>query len=143
MIRLQGCLERAGPAKLLKLRRDLGVIHVRIIAAARTDDFENIGVAAFGAAVHDVNRLAPHEGRPAMTALPGKRERHLDRRPHTQPRVAALIQTRRRPGVQTDSGPGADHKVRVTKTAHSTHRQAAIPALILRCRDLEQRIRLV
>jgi hypothetical protein len=77
-----------------------------------------------------------------MTGLPGKREPHLDRRPHTQPRVTALIQTRRRHSVQTDGGPGAGHKVRVTKSAHSTHRQAAIPELILRCRDLEQRIRL-
>jgi hypothetical protein len=127
VIRFQGRLERERPAKPLKLRRDLGVIHVRVIAAARADELERAGVAALGAAVYDASRLAPHECRPAMAGLPGQREYHPDDRPHTQPRVTASMQ--RRDGGQTGSGPGTGHRVRVTRTAHSTHRQAVIPAL--------------
>src|SRR6185437_2422065 len=64
----------------MKPRCDLGVIHVRVIAAARADEFERFGVAAFEAAVHDADRLAPHECRPAVTGLPGEREYHPDPR---------------------------------------------------------------
>ena len=53
VIRRQGRLERERPAEPLKLRRDLGVVHVRVIAAAGADELEDAGVAAFDAAVHD------------------------------------------------------------------------------------------
>jgi hypothetical protein len=52
VIRLQGRPERERPAKPLKPRRGLEVIHVRIIAAVRAYKFERGGVAAFEAAVH-------------------------------------------------------------------------------------------
>jgi hypothetical protein len=98
VIRFQGRFERERPAKPLKLRRDLGVIHIWIIAAARADELEGAGVAALDAAVHDADRLAPHECRPAMAGLPGKREYHPDYRPQAQPRVTASVQTQRRDG---------------------------------------------
>src|SRR6185437_5472451 len=110
----------------MKPRCDLGVIHVRVIAAARADEFERFGVAAFEAAVHDADRLAPHECRPAVTGLPGEREYHPDPRPHPQPRVMAIMQTRGRDSGQ--AGNGHRVRVRVSKTAHPTHRQAVIPA---------------
>jgi hypothetical protein len=129
VVRLQGRLQRERPAKPLKLRRDLGVIHVRIIAAARADELEHAGVATFDAAVHDARRLAPHECRPAMAGLPDKREYHPGYRPHAQPRVTASVQTQRRGGGQTDTRSGTGHRVRITRTAHSTHHQAVIRAL--------------
>jgi hypothetical protein len=66
---------------------------------------EHVGVAAFDAAVHEVDRPTPHERRPAMAGLPGKRECHPDHRPHAQPRVRAIVQTRAGNGGETDSGP--------------------------------------
>jgi hypothetical protein len=122
VIRLQGRLQRPRPAKPLKLRRDLGVIHVWIIAAAGADEFEHVGVAAFDAAVYDADRLAPHEGRPAMAGLPGKRECHFDRRPHAQPRISAVVQTQRRDGGRANSGSGTGPGVRIVKAGHPTHR---------------------
>src|SRR5690242_6862211 len=97
---------------------------MRIIAAAGTDELEHAGESAFGAAVHDAGRLAPHECRPAVTGLTGKRECHTDHRPHTQPRVAAMVPTRRGGGGRTATTSGTGHGGRVTRTAHSTHRQA-------------------
>ena len=93
VIYLKGRLKRARPAKPLKPRWDLGVIHVRIIPAARADELEHLGIAAFGAAVDDANRLAPDECRAAMAGLPGQRECQTDRRPHAQPRVTVIMQT--------------------------------------------------
>jgi hypothetical protein len=49
-----------------------------MIAAARADELEHAGVAALDAAIHDADRLAPHECRPAMAGLPSKREYHPD-----------------------------------------------------------------
>ena len=129
VIRLQGRVQRERPAKPLKLRRDLGVIRVGIIAAARADELEHAGVAALGAAVHDANRLAAHECRPAVSGLSGKREYHPDAGPQAQPRVTASVQTRRGDGGQADSGSGTGHRVRVTRTTHSTHRQSVFPEL--------------
>jgi hypothetical protein len=118
-------MERARPAKPLKPRRDLGVIHVWIIAAAGADELEHAVVAAFDVAVHDADRLAPHERRPAVAGLTGKREYHPDCRPHAQPWVTAILHTRRGDGGRTDTrsvtGPG----VMVTKSTHSTHRPAS------------------
>jgi hypothetical protein len=129
VIRLQGRLQRVRPAKPLKPRRDLGVIHVGIIAAAGADELEHCRIAAFGAAVHDADRLAPHECRPAVAGLTGKRECHTDYRPHAQPWVTAIVQAQRRDSGQANSGSGSGHSVRVTRAAHSTHRHAVIPAL--------------
>ena len=74
-------------------------------------------------------RLAPHECRAAVAGLPGKRGVHPDDRPHAQPRVTAIVPTRREDGGQTDPRSGTGHGVSVTRTAHSTHSQAVIPAL--------------
>ena len=123
VVRFQGCLERDRPAKPLKLRRDLGVIHVRIIAAARADELERSGVPALDAAVYDAGRLAPHECRPAMAGLPGNREYHPDYGARAQPRVTAIVHTQQRHGGQAVTGSDTDTGHRVTRTAHSTHRQ--------------------
>ena len=61
-----------------------------------------------------------------MAGLPDKRECHPDRRPHAQPRVTAIVPTRRRDGGQTDTRSGTGHNFRVTRTAHSTHRQTSM-----------------
>jgi len=124
VVRLQGCLERARPAKPLKLWRDLGVIHVWIVAAARADKLECAGVAALDAAVYDAGRPAPHECRAAVARLPGKRERHPDYGAHAQPLVTAIVQTRRRDGGRAVTASDTGNRVRATRTAHSTHRQA-------------------
>ena len=61
-----------------------------------------------------------------MAGLPDKRECHPDRRPHAQPRVTAIVPTRRRDGGQMDTRSGTGHNFRVASTAHSTHRQASM-----------------
>jgi hypothetical protein len=61
--------DRVRPADLPKLRPDLGVIQVRMITAVAADDLKRIGIAAFRAAVHDANRLAAENHRPAMPGL--------------------------------------------------------------------------
>jgi hypothetical protein len=123
VICLEGRLELARPSKPLEQRRDLGVIHVRIVATAGADELEPAGVAAFDAAVHDASWLTPYECRPAMAGLPDKREYHADDRPHAQPRVTAIVWTQRRDCDWTDTRSGAGHGVRVTRSAHSAHRQ--------------------
>ena len=100
-----------------------------MVAAAGADELEHTGIAAFDATVHDADRLAPHECRPAVAGLTDKRECHTDYRSHAQPRVTAIVQMRRGDGGRTDNRFGTDHGVRVTKTAHSTHRQAIIATL--------------
>ena len=80
----------------MKPRRDAGEIQVRMVAAAGADEFEHAGVAAFEAAVHDADRLAPHERRPAVAGLTGKRECHVGVRLYAQPWVTAMV--RPRPG---------------------------------------------
>ena len=128
MIRNEGRLQRARPAKPLNPRRDLGVIQVRMIAAGGADELKHAGVAAFETAVHDADRLAPHERRPAVAGLTGKRERVVAVGAGAQLRVTAIMQARYGDGGRTGSRSGTGHAVR---TAHSTHRQ--------RCRGLEQR----
>lgn len=44
-----------------------------MVAAAGADELKHVGVTAFEAAVHDPGRLAPHERRPAVAGLTGKR----------------------------------------------------------------------
>jgi len=63
-----------------------------------------------------------------MAGLPDKRECHPDHRPHAQPLVRAMFQTWRRDDGQADTRSVAGHSVRATRIAHSTHRQAVIPA---------------
>jgi hypothetical protein len=72
VIRRQGRLERARPAKPLKPRRDLGVIQVRVIAAVGTDELIHAGIAASDTAVHDADRLVPQERRAAVAGLTGE-----------------------------------------------------------------------
>ena len=60
---------RVRPADLPKLRRDLGVVQVGMVAAVAADDLERVGVAAFRPAVHHAGRLAPENHRPAMPGL--------------------------------------------------------------------------
>jgi hypothetical protein len=123
VVRLHGCLERARPAKPLKLRRDLGVIHIWIVAAARADELERAGVAALDAALCDAGWLAPHECRAAMAGLPDKRECDPDYGARAQPRVTAIVQTRRRDGGRAVTASGTGNRGRAITIAHSTHRQ--------------------
>ena len=123
VVRLQGCLERARPPKPLKLRRDLGVVHVWIVTAARADELERAGVAALDAAVCDAGWLAPHECRAAMAGLPGKRECHPDHGAYAQPRVTAIVQTRRRDVGRAVTASGIGNRGRATRSAYSTHHQ--------------------
>jgi hypothetical protein len=75
VIRSQRVIKRARPAKPLKPRRDLGVIQVRVIAAARAYELEHVCVAVLGTAIDDADRLAPQDRRAAVAGLPGGRER--------------------------------------------------------------------
>jgi hypothetical protein len=63
-----------------------------------------------------------------MAGLPDQRECHPDHRPHAQPRVTAIVHPQLRDGGRAVTGSGTDNGHRVTRTAHSTHRQAVIPA---------------
>jgi len=96
-----------------------------MIAAVRADDLIHAGVAAFETAIHDADRLAPNERRPAMARLTGKRDCHAVKLA-AQPRVTAIVRARGWDGGRTDSKSGTGHGVR---TVHSTHRQAVVPAL--------------
>jgi hypothetical protein len=48
-----------------------------VIAAIGANELEHAGIAAFGAAVHDADRLAPQVRRAAMAGLTGERA-HVD-----------------------------------------------------------------
>jgi hypothetical protein len=63
---------RAGPHP--GLRRDLGVIHVRVIAALAADELKRLGVAAFYPALHDAGRPAPQGRCAAVGWLTRRRE---------------------------------------------------------------------
>jgi hypothetical protein len=47
-----------------------------MVAAAGADELEQAGVAAVEATAGDADRLAPHERRPAVAGLTGRRECH-------------------------------------------------------------------
>ena len=111
----------------MRPRRYLGEIQVRMVAAAGADELEQAGVAAFEAAVRDAGRLAPHERRPAMAALAGRRERH-GAGGGAQPRVMSMVRARYGGGGRADRLSGTCHDVRGTRTAHATHRQAVVSA---------------
>jgi hypothetical protein len=112
----------------LKARRDLGVIQVRMVAAAGADELEQPGVAAFEATIGDADRLAPHERRPAVAGLTGRRECHGAAGCDAQPRVMEMVRARRGDDCRADSQSGPCHDVRGARTAHTTHRQAVVPA---------------
>jgi hypothetical protein len=120
VIRGQTLLQRARPAKPLNPRRDLEVIQVWTIAAAGTDEFIHVVVAAMDTAVHDASRLVSEDRQGAVAGLTGAWKRVSDVRPGTRPRVRAFT------GAQCGDGrrAGTGHDVRGARTAHSTHRQA-------------------
>jgi hypothetical protein len=60
-----------------------------MIAATGADQLEEAGEAAVEAAVHDAGRLAPHQCRPAVAGLAGKRRCHDAVRLYAQPRLTA------------------------------------------------------
>ena len=111
----------------MKPRRDVGVIQVGMVAAARADELEQVGVAAFEAAVRDACRLAPQERRPAVAGLAGGWECH-GVGPHAQPWVAAVTRVRCGDDGREESRSGRSQDVRGARTAHTTHRQAVVPA---------------
>jgi hypothetical protein len=78
------------PADLLKPRRDLGVIHIGMIAAARADEFKLVGVAAFHPAVRDADRLAPEARGPAMAGPTSKRQYHAFLGVNGYPRITGM-----------------------------------------------------
>ena len=103
VIRGEGRLQRSRPAKPLKPGRDLRVIQVRMIAAARADDLKHVGVAAFEPAIQDVDRLTPYVRRAAVAGLPGGRRHGGTAGRGAQPRVTAAVRT----GIRSGTGHGA------------------------------------
>ncbi len=89
-----------------------------MIAAIGADELEHVGVAAFGAAVHDEDRLTPQVCRAAVAGLTGERAHADVGRPGVQPQVTVIAQAWR--GDDTGTG----HVVSAARTAHSTHHQA-------------------
>jgi hypothetical protein len=83
-----------------------------MVAATGTDELKHAGGAAVEAAVHDADRLAPHERRPAMAGLTGKRECHGAVRFGAQPRVTAIVRARAGDGTWTGIRLGTGHDVR-------------------------------
>ena len=102
VVRGQALSERPWPAEPLKPRRDVQEIQVRIIAAAGADELIRAGVAAFWTAIYDADRPAPQDSRSAVPGLTGKRECHDVIRPHTQPRVTAIVRDLRGNSAWTD-----------------------------------------
>ena len=136
MIRSQALLERARPAKPPKPRRDLEVIQVRTIPAARADELIHVVVAALDPAVHDAGRLAPQDRRGAVAGLPGKRGPGDTVEPGKHPRVTAITEVWCGDGRRTGNRSSTGYDVRGAKTAHSTHHQVVVSS---RHRGLEQR----
>jgi hypothetical protein len=63
-----------------------------MITAARADQLEQFGVAAFHPAVHDADRLTPQARRPAVAGLTSQGQRHGILVGSAQPRVAGIAQ---------------------------------------------------
>jgi hypothetical protein len=99
-----------------------------MVAAAGADELEEPGVAAVEATIGDADRLAPHERRPTVAGLTGRRECHGAAGRDAQPRVRLTVRARCRDGGRVDSRSGTCHGVRGARTAHTTHRQAVVPA---------------
>jgi hypothetical protein len=98
-----------------------------MVAAAGADELEQAGVTAVETSVGDAGRLAPHERRPAVAGLTCGRECHGTGR-DAQPRVMLMVRTRRGDGGRADSRSGICRDVGGAGTAHTTHRQAVVPA---------------
>jgi hypothetical protein len=124
----QGLLKHVRPAQPLKPRRDLGVIQVRMIAAAGADQLVHVGVAALDTAGHDADRLAPQDRLAAVTGLTGGRgSRDLLSR-DAQPPVTAIVGMRCGDSARTDRRPATRRRVRGTRTAQLTHHHEVGPA---------------
>jgi len=128
VIRSQALFKRARPAKPPKPWRDLEVIQVGTIAAAGADELIHVVVAALDTAVHDAGRLVPQDRRGAVAGLPGERGHGDAAEPGTPPRVTAIMGARCRDGRRVGDRSGTGHGVSDARTAHSTHRQAVVPA---------------
>src|SRR5204862_4175504 len=63
------CRKPVRPADSLKSRRDISEIQVRIIAAVAADELIVIGVAAFGTAFPEVDRLTSQDHGPPQRRL--------------------------------------------------------------------------
>ena len=63
------CRKPVRPADSLKSRRDVSVIQVGIIAAVAADELIVIGVAAFGTAFHEMDRLTSQDHCPPQRRL--------------------------------------------------------------------------
>ena len=72
----QALFEGVRATKVLEPGRDLGVVQVGIVAAAGADELERVGVAAFGPAVYEAERLTSQPGHPAVAWLARERECH-------------------------------------------------------------------
>jgi|HubBroStandDraft_3_1064219.scaffolds.fasta_scaffold144557_2 hypothetical protein len=101
-----------------------------MIAAAGTDELKQVVAAALDTAVNDVGRLIPQESRAAVAGLTGGRARVGDVGPGTRPQVAEIMGIRCGDGNRMGIQCGTDHGVRA---AHSTHRQALVPAAAMVC----------
>ena len=99
-----------------------------MVAAAGADELEQAGVAAVEATAGDTDRLAPHERRPAVAGLAGRRECHGAAGRDAQPRVMMMVRARCGHCGRADCRSGTCHYVRGASTAHTTHRQAVVPA---------------
>jgi hypothetical protein len=66
---LDACRKPVRPADPLKVRCDFPVIQGGVIAAVAADEFVGIGLAAFRAAFHQVNRLTSQDQCPAQRGL--------------------------------------------------------------------------
>jgi hypothetical protein len=107
-----------------------------MIAAARADQLVHVGVAALDTAGHDADRLAPQDRLAAVTGLTGGRGCPDSLSRDAQPQITAITWAKCRDGRRT----GTTHDLRITRTAHRTHRQEeGVPG---RYRGLEQRRRL-
>src|SRR6266705_5955288 len=76
LIRCDALVQRVRPAEPLKPGRGLGVAQIGIVAAVAADDLERAGVAAFGSARNDANRLAAEERSAGLPVGISKSERH-------------------------------------------------------------------
>lgn len=74
LMRCRARPHRVRPADPLKAGRDLGVIHIRVIAALAANEFKPAGPAAFHAALHNAGRLTPQARRAAVAGLTSKRK---------------------------------------------------------------------
>jgi hypothetical protein len=90
-----------------------------MIAAARADQLVHVGVAALDTAAYDADRLAPQDRLAAVTGLTGGRGSRDGLSRDTQPQITAITRAKCRDGRRT----GTSHDLRITRTAHRTHRQ--------------------